>query len=348
MDELLLLLVGFGFILLFFSVAFSAYIGNCRIKFNQDVAKFNQYFLNMRLLSIENTSVYEMIDNARLFTGSDYVEFDIKDVLESGCVQITKETFNKESKVVYKKDGTYRQHFCNEVDKLCNKCKVYCFDGNRLSYSFRTYISENNPNAKVGSITNLCFQYIDWLNNPKKNVVQEKPIAEKQSELVIEQPRYNVISHHEIVANYNKHIRKIKDNGGIGLYPVYPKLLRLDLLVTLRSTPCLSQQKVEKILADGAKSDFTGCYILFNTTTEKYYVGQSKNVYKRLYQHISGKSKGGGKQFDDDVAAGHMFLTKVISLKASNYDSLDALEADLIAAYDAYNNGYNKTRGNSK
>lgn len=340
----LLLFSVIGFCLLVFGV----YMECNRKKFHHDVAKFNESFLNMKLLNLDNTSVYEAIDNAKFFTGSDYVEFNIKDVLVEDCTNITKQTFNKESKLIYKKDGTYRQHFCNEVDKLCNKFKIYCFDGNHLSYNFRVYISENKPNATVSSITDLCFQYIDWLNTPKKSVAQEKPVVKQQSELIVKEINYHMVSHHDIVANYNKHIRKIKDNGGVGLCPVYSKLLQSDLLTILRRTPCLSQQKVEKILADRTKSDFTGCYILFNTTTEKYYVGQSKNVYKRLYQHISCKSKGGGKQFDDDIVAGHMFLTKVISLKASNYDSLDALEADLIAAYDAYNNGYNKTRGNSK
>ena len=47
-----------------------------------------------------------------------------------------------------------------------------------------------------------------------------------------------------------------------------------------------------------------------------------------------------------DYKYGDDFELNVVSLRESGYDSLDALERDTIAAYDAYGRGYNRTRGN--
>lgn len=89
--------------------------------------------------------------------------------------------------------------------------------------------------------------------------------------------------------------------------------------------------------------DFVGVYILHNTYNNKYYVGQSVHVLKRLCQHFGGK---GNADVYTDYCRGMPFEIQCIALANSGYDNLNKLERDYIRYYNAYYNGYNKTRGN--
>ena len=79
------------------------------------------------------------------------------------------------------------------------------------------------------------------------------------------------------------------------------------------------------------------------STEDMYYVGQSTRVVGRLIQHLTGCGNG---DVYADYKYGDDFELNVVSLRESGYDSLDALESDTIAAYDAYGRGYDRTRGN--
>ena len=87
----------------------------------------------------------------------------------------------------------------------------------------------------------------------------------------------------------------------------------------------------------------TGVYILHNTLKEKYYVGQSVNVFNRVRQHFTGH---GNRGVYADYLTGDKFMVKVIPLVKSGYTTLNSLERDTITAYNAYYKGYNGTRGN--
>lgn len=91
--------------------------------------------------------------------------------------------------------------------------------------------------------------------------------------------------------------------------------------------------------------DFTGVYVLHNTTKELYYVGQSVHVWKRLSDHLMGH---GNADVYADMKYGDRFTVKVIPLVGSGYKSLNDLERDAIESYDAYERGYNRTSGNAR
>ena len=92
-------------------------------------------------------------------------------------------------------------------------------------------------------------------------------------------------------------------------------------------------------------SDFTGVYVLHNKSKDMYYVGQSVKVVSRVLQHLTGHGNG---DVYADFKYGDEFEVSTVSLVDSGYGNLNDLERDTIAAYDAYNNGYNKTAGNSR
>ena len=99
------------------------------------------------------------------------------------------------------------------------------------------------------------------------------------------------------------------------------------------------------------KEKIIGCYVIRNKENGKCYVGQSKDVFKRITQgHFTG-TKVKNIIFAEDYYAvpedkrDDVFEVKII--RCNTKDELDRTERELIEAYDAYGNGYNGTSGNS-
>jgi hypothetical protein len=90
-------------------------------------------------------------------------------------------------------------------------------------------------------------------------------------------------------------------------------------------------------------NDKKGVYIIWNKTKDKHYVGQSKNMGKRLNQHfLNGEVRN--VIFAKDWYSGDCFYYKFYLCQTK--DELDALEKRKIEEYDAFGKGYNGTGGN--
>ena len=96
-------------------------------------------------------------------------------------------------------------------------------------------------------------------------------------------------------------------------------------------------------LKNHAKS-LEGVYVLHNVDDDKYYVGQSSNVWNRVDQHFS--CKGNDGVYYDYVVNEAEFTILLIPFDNSRFTSLNEMERVFIAHYNAYSRGYNKTRGN--
>lgn len=92
-----------------------------------------------------------------------------------------------------------------------------------------------------------------------------------------------------------------------------------------------------------ADDDCEGVYIFLNHTKQKHYVGQAKHMFQRVNNHLSGRGNG---DVYADYKYGDDFTIKMVELKNSGFSTLNELERNMIMAYDAYTNGYNRTRGN--
>ncbi len=92
-----------------------------------------------------------------------------------------------------------------------------------------------------------------------------------------------------------------------------------------------------------AKYDYAGVYILYNKTRNMYYVGQAQAVLSRINQHLTGHGNG---DLYADFKFGDKFSITSIRLKGSGFKTLNELERHAISVYNAYSDGYNKTRGN--
>lgn len=104
-----------------------------------------------------------------------------------------------------------------------------------------------------------------------------------------------------------------------------------------------------KFYLDKAYEKIVGCYIIHNTEKDKYYVGQSKDVLRRLKQHFKGTTPVNPIFIDDYNNSelsdkNDIFEIKII--ECATKDELDRTEKELIEQYDSKNWGYNKTSGN--
>lgn len=96
-------------------------------------------------------------------------------------------------------------------------------------------------------------------------------------------------------------------------------------------------------IEDSGILDFTGIYILYNQTMDKYYVGQSITVIRRAAKHFM---EEGNEDIYEDYQAGEKWTVKLIALSNSGFRSINALEKHFIEYYHSTWNGYNRTIGN--
>lgn len=118
--------------------------------------------------------------------------------------------------------------------------------------------------------------------------------------------------------------------------------LSFEIKITDNFTPLKEIQKAQR-------SKIIGCYIIHNTQNDKYYVGQSKDVLRRLSQHFKNTVPNNPIFAEDYYTTPEdlredLFEVKIIPLETK--DQLDSTERKLIDKYDARLNGYNGTSGN--
>lgn len=101
---------------------------------------------------------------------------------------------------------------------------------------------------------------------------------------------------------------------------------------------------LRKSLKTITKFEAKGIYIIWNKTKDKYYVGQSKDVYKRLFTQHFNNNDVKNIIFAKDWYADDIFFFKIIELETK--DELDSMEKEYIEKYDSFKNGYNATGGN--
>jgi hypothetical protein len=147
------------------------------------------------------------------------------------------------------------------------------------------------------------------------------------------------------------HNNESKDNDVKDITKKYEEQIRLVVpLPTTIGEPQESDFIPLKKLAGMNYEKLVGCYIIRNIEKNKYYVGQSKDVLKRVCrQHFNG-TKVKNIIFAEDYYSSQidnkddLFEVKIIKLETK--DELDKKEQELIEEYDSFNSGYNGTNGN--
>ena len=85
--------------------------------------------------------------------------------------------------------------------------------------------------------------------------------------------------------------------------------------------------------------DQSGCYVFLNKTKNMNYVGQSRNVLRRINQHLNGKGNG-------DIYADFKYRSEfIIFIIKCPENELNYTEKNLISEFDAFSKGYNRNKG---
>lgn len=160
------------------------------------------------------------------------------------------------------------------------------------------------------------------------------------------------------IHDYEKHINEIEKIIS-DRHKDYMKSLRSELKImneeVNKITPLPTEMSEDesfvplKLLLGYENKQFIGCYVIRNTQNNKYYVGQSKDVMKRIKQHFRGTTPNNiifaeDYYFCPEDKRDSLFEIKIIHCETK--DELDKTEKRLIEEYDSFNNGYNGTAGN--
>lgn len=224
----------------------------------------------------------------------------------------------KMNKLIFKNE---KLHIMKWTILIITTLSIYLFFHKKIINNRKTKIE------RLKSHTNYDQKQIQNLNDEMNNLIIQNGINEK-----------------EINHKINKSLKLIEDFK----LQMERKIMKIAPLSRTISTErdFISLKKLNGVTYTPIK----GCYVIRNVELNKFYVGQSKDVLKRLKQHFNGTepkniifAKDYFESKLDDKS--NLFLVKILEL--STKDELDETEKMLIEQYDAFINGYNGTSGNT-
>lgn len=199
---------------------------------------------------------------------------------------------------------------------------IYCYFGSNK----RLTTLQKKRDAVYGSVDNYCHK----ISEMQKGVSQLE-IANTESKK----------KHQELSAQVKETIASLREECDL-------KIKEVPSLPTNFSSNNEEPFIPLKSLAGMSYEKIIGCYIIRNTENGKCYVGQSKDVIKRLKQHFKGTVPNNIIFAEDYYSSNNkenLFEFKILPRETK--DELDETEKSLIEEYDSYNSGYNGTSGNS-
>lgn len=224
---------------------------------------------------------------------------------------------------------------------------------NRLNRKLKR--SENRKNNILKSIFSFgVYSYLlskrhrEKLNKNLDNVNQEMEMIDKVIFGYLKERRaaYNSILLCQSRINQKKKDFEVKKQKKIEEYQ--------NKLSTVTSLPNVAPESKDftmlKEFSGYTYEKIIGVYVIHNREKDKYYVGQSKDVMKRLKQHFNGTVPK-NPIFAEDYYTSKMSekenLFEVQITRCQTKDELDRTEKQLIYQFNSYENGYNGTNGNN-
>lgn len=250
----------------------------------------------------------------------------------------------------------------NDIEKLKNNINHY--NAELLAYEKkRIEILAELKNAKkcnnIILFTILTFGIYGILHSKKR--VKKLETRYNRVENVIEFKKKKIEEFNTSVVEYNKDISIYEEqtNKCIEQKEQCIEIIRKHNLKRINDVEPLPTHIIDaaentfiplKELAGMSYEKIVGCYVIHNIEKNKYYVGQSKDVMRRiLRQHFDGTTVKNFRFAEDYYTSKFekkedLFEVRIIKL--STKDELDRVEKELIESYDAFKSGYNGTNGN--
>lgn len=283
-----------------------------------------------------------------------FIKLYLKRELDSDLKIIKKElnsfVYNQKKEIITQE--TNIDIYNNEIIKYTRTLNKQLKRKNKLE-SKLTKLSNAKPSIIKTLISFGIFNYL--ISNKRKNQLELKLTAFNN---VICELNKNILDNNNKITKCNKDIddyslkinkkeKEFESKKELRLSEYNKKLLEVKPLSSVASNngnftmlKFFSGLEYEKII---------GVYVIHNKEKDKYYVGQSKDVMKRIRQHFNGTIPK-NSIFAEDYYTSQMknrdniFELKII--RCETKDELDSLEKKLIYEYDSWNNGYNRTSGN--
>lgn len=238
----------------------------------------------------------------------------------------------KESEALLAKQTLKRDKIIKKINKAQSAKKsifLYVF-----SFGFYKYFVSNSRQRKLDYKRGNIQEIIDAINNEikllndsskkKYNIIQAKTKQKEQKESEIK-----VLKDTEW-QQYSNQLKEVQ--------PLVCEYKEKDSFSPLKTIAGL---KYEKII---------GCYIIRNKENDKCYVGQSKDVLRRIKQHFRGTTPNNivfAEDYYSSQIQNREDLFEVKIIPCGTKDELDRTEKQLISDYDSWNHGYNGTSGNT-
>jgi len=189
---------------------------------------------------------------------------------------------------------------------------------------------------------------ISWFFYISKKKAEENRIIKEDSTKSL---RNNMLAMSITISKRNGTIKEIEKESTENLIKISLKKKEL-LEIELKNYKSSSWRETDEGFLDLRSSfnhnwitEIKGIYIIWNKTKNKYYVGQSKNIMKRVMnQHFN---KGDVKNiiFAKDWFNDDDFYWKYIECQTK--DEMDELEKSYIEEYNSFAKGYNSNSGNT-
>ena len=200
-----------------------------------------------------------------------------------------------------------------------------------LTYTFFLIINLININNKKKGIEPI-FSF--------KKIKKSKDITIKnEKKYIIKQEKYNHIFTLKISTTETEELRKkvscVSRDESLKIGRILWDLFYKDAY--------------DKMIEDSNVKKLTGIYKITNTKNNKIYIGQAVNIGERWRQHIKAgigaEFPSGNQMYKDMLIQGPETFTFEVQEKCEK-SNLNAREMYWINYYNAYQNGYNQTRGN--
>lgn len=232
---------------------------------------------------------------------------------------------------VLKKKQKKACHYRNKINGIENAKPN--FAKKLFSFGFYSYYvslkRKNRLLAKELIINNNILKLESELNSKKEKIALSNAKIDSYNKQIKQKEAEIKKKKEEIKLYYNRKIQNIK--------PLNNLVNNDESFVSLKMFSGLEYEKI------------VGCYIIHNKENDKYYVGQSKDILKRLKQHFKGTVPLNPIFAEDYYNSQYpnkddLFEVKII--RCNTKDELDNTEKQLISDYDSWKNGYNGTSGN--
>ncbi len=228
------------------------------------------------------------------------------------------------------------------------------------NYEKQVEINKNNQNLRTIPDSNLkriifiCLSFsilglISWIFYFSETKAENNKIIQKNSAQDLEKSIKNrditILEKNKKIVEYEKMVEENLININLKQTDLLSIKLKDYKSNSLRNDENEDFLNLRSSFNHNWDNEIKGIYIFWNKTKNKYYVGQSKNVIKRVMNQHFNKGEVKNIIFAKDWFNDDDFYWKYIECETK--DEMDQLEKNYIEEYNSFAKGYNSNSGNT-